>query len=399
MAVRKIVMRPPGSGDYGDELYPKTSADHVTSTDGTVQGDINTLKSGKANTSHTHTKSQITDFPTLATVATSGSYSDLSNVPSTFAPSAHNHTKAQITDFPTLGTASAANTGTSSGNVPVLDGSGKLNTSVLPAIAITDTFVVANQTAMLALTAEVGDIAVRTDLNKSFILKTAGASVLANWQELLTPTDVVTSVAGKTGIVTLVASDVGLGNVTNESKATMFTNPAFTGNPTAPTPSTADNDTSIATTAFVKAQGYITGITKANVEAVLTGTISTHTHSGLMPADHASNHITGGDDIIPAFTDVASGLVPASGGGSGNYLRADGAWATPPNTVYTHPTTDGNKHLPAGGTTGQFVKYAGTAGTGAWADITLADIDDYAPPITIGTVQPTNGSLWFQEIV
>ena len=34
--------------------------------------------------------------------------------------------------------------------------------------------------------------------------------------------------------------------------------PALTGTPTAPTPTTADNDTSIATTAFVKAQGYIT---------------------------------------------------------------------------------------------------------------------------------------------
>ena len=37
---------------------------------------------GKANSSHTHTKSQITDFPTLSTVATSGSYNDLSNKPS-----------------------------------------------------------------------------------------------------------------------------------------------------------------------------------------------------------------------------------------------------------------------------------------------------------------------------
>ena len=36
----------------------------------------------KANSSHTHTKSQITDFPTLSNVATSGSYSDLSNKPS-----------------------------------------------------------------------------------------------------------------------------------------------------------------------------------------------------------------------------------------------------------------------------------------------------------------------------
>jgi microcystin-dependent protein len=34
--------------------------------------------------------------------------------------------------------------------------------------------------------------------------------------------------------------------------------PVFTGDPQAPTPATADNDTSIATTAFVKAQGYAT---------------------------------------------------------------------------------------------------------------------------------------------
>lgn len=32
--------------------------------------------------------------------------------------------------------------------------------------------------------------------------------------------------------------------------------PVFTGDPRAPTPATSDNDTSIATTAFVKAQGY-----------------------------------------------------------------------------------------------------------------------------------------------
>lgn len=114
-----------------------------------------------------------------------------------------------FTNKPTLGTAAAANTGTSSGNVPVLDSSGKLNSSVVPAIAITDTFVVNSQSAMLALSAQVGDVCVRTDLKKSFILKTAGASTLANWQELLTPTDAVSSVNGKTGAVTLSASDVG----------------------------------------------------------------------------------------------------------------------------------------------------------------------------------------------
>jgi hypothetical protein len=34
--------------------------------------------------------------------------------------------------------------------------------------------------------------------------------------------------------------------------------PTFTGDPKAPTPATSDNDTSIATTAFVKAQSYLT---------------------------------------------------------------------------------------------------------------------------------------------
>ena len=47
------------------------------------------------------------------------------------------------------------------------------------------------------------------------------------------------------------ASQVGLGNVTNESKATMFTNPVFTGNPTATTQPAANNSTRIASTAYV----------------------------------------------------------------------------------------------------------------------------------------------------
>jgi hypothetical protein len=56
---------------------------------------------------------------------------------------------------------------------------------------------------MLALTAQTGDIAVRTDVSKSFILTASPASTLANWQELLTPTDAVQSVDGSTGAVSL----------------------------------------------------------------------------------------------------------------------------------------------------------------------------------------------------
>lgn len=158
-----------------------------------------------------------------------------------------------------LGTASTRNTGIASGNVPVLDGSGKLDTAVLPAVAITDVFVVASEAAMLALVAEKGDIAVRTDLNKSFALGTNSPGTLADWKELLTPTDVILSVAGLTGtissaalksalaiatadvtdmsangrsfvtaanyaamkiLLSLTKGDVGLGNVDNTSDAT-----------------------------------------------------------------------------------------------------------------------------------------------------------------------------------
>ena len=92
--------------------------------------------------------------------------------------------------------------GANNGIAP-LDGTGKVPTDHLPALAISETFVVNSQANMLALTAQVGDIAVRTDVNKSFILTATPASTLGNWQELLSPTDSVLSVDGLTGAVSL----------------------------------------------------------------------------------------------------------------------------------------------------------------------------------------------------
>ncbi len=96
-----------------------------------------------------------------------------------------------------------------------LDSSGLINPSQLPATAITDTFVVGSQAAMLALTAQTGDIAVRTDLNKSYILTASPASTLSNWQELLTPTDTVQSVFGRSGTVTSQNGDYTASQITN----------------------------------------------------------------------------------------------------------------------------------------------------------------------------------------
>jgi hypothetical protein len=79
---------------------------------------------------------------------------------------------------------------------------GKLDLTQLPALAISDTFVVATQAAMLGLTAQRGDVAIRTDLGKSFILAVDDPTQVANWKELLA-TGFVLSVDGLTGVVKL----------------------------------------------------------------------------------------------------------------------------------------------------------------------------------------------------
>jgi len=62
-----------------------------------------------------------------------------------------------------------------------------------------------------------------------------------------------------------------------------------------------------------------------------------------------------------------------SGGSSGQFLgwSADGTakWVNNPNTdtVYTHPTTSGNKHIPSGGSSGQILRWSAD-GTAAWGN-------------------------------
>lgn len=96
-----------------------------------------------------------------------------------------------------------------------LDNMGKIPATQVPAFAITDTYPVASEAEMLALDAEKGDVCIRADLSKTFILLNEDPSVLANWQELLSPPNLVMSVNGKAGAVQLNAGDVGLGNVDN----------------------------------------------------------------------------------------------------------------------------------------------------------------------------------------
>lgn len=128
-----------------------------------------------------------------------------------------NHTGQQssstISDF---NSASDARIAAANGvSIASLSG-GKIPTSQLPAIAVTDVFVVNSQAAQLALTAEEGDIAIRTDQNKSYVQNGGTAGTMADWSELLTPTDLVLSVNGEVGAITLTTDDISDTGQTNK---------------------------------------------------------------------------------------------------------------------------------------------------------------------------------------
>lgn len=119
-------------------------------------------------------------------------------------------TLSKISDAGTAAAKDAALSGV--GKVALIGEDGKLSTDIIPALALTDITVVDTEAEMLALTAQPGDVAVRTDLSKTFMLKQAPASTLDNWVELRTPADAVSSVNGKVGAVVLGTDDIAEGS-------------------------------------------------------------------------------------------------------------------------------------------------------------------------------------------
>lgn len=109
--------------------------------------------------------------------------------------------------------------------VATLGADSKIPTAQLPSLVITDTFVVNSQAAMLALTAQRGDVAIRTDStpNIAYILTADDPTTLGNWRAL-DPATTVTAVNGGTGAVTITAT--GLGALVAASNLSDLTNPA-----------------------------------------------------------------------------------------------------------------------------------------------------------------------------
>jgi hypothetical protein len=94
-------------------------------------------------------------------------------------------------------------------------------------------------------------------------------------------------------------SNVGLSNVTNESKATMFSSAALTGNPTAPTQTAGNDSTRIATTAFV-------GTAIDNLIGGAPGTLDT--------LDEIAAALNDDNDLHGTLTTSIASKLPKSGG-------------------------------------------------------------------------------------
>lgn len=102
--------------------------------------------------------------------------------------------------------------------VATLNASGKLTNTQVPALAITETFSVADIAARDALVigtadgeVQEGDVAIVTDASADVDVDSGGASYIydgTDWKRLVTPTDHVQSVNGQTGTVVLDTDDI-----------------------------------------------------------------------------------------------------------------------------------------------------------------------------------------------
>ena len=128
------------------------------------------------------------------------------------------------------------------------------------------------------------DTAARLTTGRTVRVNLASSSAVTfNGTANITPgvTGILPVANGGTGASSLSSITVGnasqLGGVV-ASKYARLASPAFTGTPTAPTPSTSDDSTKIATTAWVHNQNYLTTIPSAS-QTVLGG-VKVYTDSG-----------------------------------------------------------------------------------------------------------------------
>jgi hypothetical protein len=231
-----------------------------------------------------------------------------------------------VADLPFAGSASG---------IATLDGSGKVPSSQLPS-AVTGALhylgtwnATSNSPALASGVGVTGGYCKVATAGTTSIdgiaVWSVGDSIVfdgTTWDKIDGITNEVLSVAGKTGVVTLVVGDV--------SGAAPLASPTFTGTPAAPTASPGTNTTQLASTAFVAA-AVTAGSVGAQADSTILANIS-------------------GSSAVPAADTLTAILDHIFGSTRGMTLyRGASAWAA----------------LGAG-TAGQFLQTQGTSGDPLW---------------------------------
>jgi hypothetical protein len=184
------------------------------------------------------------------------------------------------------------------------------------------------------------------------------------------PTTTTVNGHALSGNITVTATDVGLGNVTNESKATMFTNPVLTGSPTVP--------------------GYVPTSTTVNGHA-LSGNVS------VTAADVSLGNVTNESKATmftsPTFTGhpTIEGVTATGATGTGNLVFS----ASPTLTTPALGTPSAIVLTNATGTAASLTAGAVTGYTPASGSLTLsgADAITLSTTNTTSVTLPTSGTL------
>ena len=157
-----------------------------------------------------------------------------------------------------------------------------------------------------------------------------------------------------TADVTVTKADVGLSNVTNESKATMFTSPNFTGIPLAPTAPSGTSTTQIATTEYV--QSEIDKKIAASDAMIYKGTIGTKGTVTALPDTTAktgwSYKVVTAGTYAGAVCEIGDMIV----------CLTDGSSSTPATWTVVQANIDGAVTGPASAVSGRIATFNGATG-------------------------------------
>lgn len=363
----------------------------------------------------------------LSAVATSGSYNDLINKPTiptvgngtitiiqngatkgTFTTNQCGDTTIELTDDnTTYGIATQSTNGLESADdKKKLDGIAKgaeVNQNAFSNVIVGSTTISADSKTdsltlvgnNITITPDADNDKVTLGITKSNITSALG------YTPPTSNTNTTYSLSKSGSTITLTGSDGSETSVTDSDTNTTYSNFVKSGSNAkaglVPAP-----PTTAGTTKYLREDGTWTippdnNTTYSDMTGATSSASGTH---GLVPAPASgkqSSFLRGdGTWAIPTDTNTwkansssSEGYVASGSGQVNKVWKTDEngvpAWRDDKDTIYSHPTSDGNKHVPANGTTnnGKYLKATGTAGNYVWGSLVKDDITSalgYTPP-------------------